>query len=142
MIIQLIPITNAHSSSQLPTRLLGLSCGFPSPADDYQDAPIDLHQHLIKRPSATYFAWANGDSLADLGIFNGDLLVVDRSLEAKHGDVVVASIDGQLCCKVLDLNQRQLRAANGAYAAIAIADDLDVLIEGVVIHAIHHLRND
>ena len=142
MIIQPLPISEPVNNGLIPARLLKLSCGFPSPADDYQDAPIDLHKHLIKRPSATYFAWANGDSLVELGIFDGDLLIVDRSLEPRHGDVVVASLDGELCCKVLDLNQRKLLAANGAYAAIAIPDDLDVLLEGVVIHAVHHLRCD
>lgn len=142
MNIDLLDIAPPSSGGQLPALLSRLSCGFPSPAEDYQDAPIDLHEHLIKRPSASYFAWANGDSLVDLGVFDGDLLIIDRSLQARHGDVVVASLGGEMCCKVLDLNQRMLRAANGAYTAIPIPDDLDVLIEGVVIHAVHHLRSD
>ena len=77
------------SSSYFSKRFLDLyltklSAGFPSPADDYIESKLDLNEHLINQPSATFFAKAEGDSMIDRGIFNGDLLVVDRSIEAKH----------------------------------------------------------
>jgi len=81
--------------------------GFPSPADDYLEAKLDLTEHLVKHPSATYYIKAMGDSMVDYGIFSGDLLIVDRSLTPQVDDVVIAAIDGELTCKCLGLIQGQ-----------------------------------
>ncbi|RRJ84005.1 LexA family protein [Aestuariirhabdus litorea] len=140
MKIAITKACTAPSTLSLPLLSHGVAAGFPSPADDYIDRPLDLNEHLIKHPAATYFARANGDSLNGRGIFDRDLLVVDRSLRPLHGDLVVAAIDGELCCKILDLRQRQLCSANPAYPPVALPEEADLVIEGVVIHAIHHLR--
>ena len=75
-----------------------------------------------------------------VGIYSGDLLVIDRSLTAEQGDTVIASVDGELTCKIFDVKNRQLLAANPEYPAIPLPDETDLIIEGVVVHAIHHLR--
>jgi DNA polymerase V len=78
--------------------------------------------------------------MIELGIQNGDLLVVDRSLTPVHGDVVVTAVNGELTCKVLDLHKKRFLAANNHYPPININDSMDVLIEGVVVHSIRHHR--
>jgi DNA polymerase V len=74
----------------LPLFTSPASCGFPSPAQDYVEATLDLNQLCISRPAATYFVRAAGDSMKDAGILEGDLLVVDRSVAARHGDTIIA----------------------------------------------------
>ena len=109
-----------------------VAAGFPSPADDYKEDALSLDEHLITHPAATYLAKASGDSMQGVGIFDQDLLIVDRSLTPRSGSVVVAAVDGELCCKQLDLVGRQLLSANVNYPPIAISDEQDLLIEGVV----------
>lgn len=111
--------------------------GFPSPADDYMGKVLDLNEYLIQHPSATYYCRACGDSMKELGIMDGCLLIVDRSLAYVHGSVVLASIHGEITCKMLDLKCRQLLSCNKAYPPIPIPEDLEIIIEGVVIHAIN-----
>lgn len=77
--------------------------GFPSPAEQYLEPPLDLNEFLIKRPAATYFVRVEGDSMIDAGIHDGDLLVVDRSLRPTSGDVIIASVDGDFIVKTLRL---------------------------------------
>jgi len=124
----------------LPLYLSRVAAGFPSPADDYLDGGLDLNEHLIEHPAATYFARAEGDSMIELGIVTGDLLIVDRAVQAVDGDVVVVAVDGQLTIKILDLAHSRLLPANKRYRPIEIAADTQVDIEGVVIHAVHHLK--
>lgn len=126
---------------RLPLFLQGVSAGFPSPAEEYLEAGIDLNEHLVSHPSSTYFVRASGDSMMELGIFNGDLLLVDRSLEPKHGDVVIAALDGELTCKVLDLKQRRLLPANSRCKPIPLPEEVDLVIEGVVPAHIHYHRH-
>lgn len=114
--------------------------GFPSPADDYMDRRLDLNEYLIQHPAATIYCRVSGDSMKELGIFDGDLLIVDRSLTPKHGDVVLAAVDGELACKVLDLHQRRLLSANNKYAPIVIGDDMTMIVEGVVTNSIRTHR--
>lgn len=137
------PISTAKHAPALlrPLYVSRVAAGFPSPAEDHVDRDLDLNQHLIPHPSATYFARACGDSMQGVGIYSGDLLVIDRSLTAEQGDTVIASVDGELTCKILDLRNRQLLAANPSYAPIPLPDEIDLVIEGVVAHAIHHLRS-
>ncbi len=113
-----------------------VAAGFPSPADDYIERHLSLDELLIKHPSATYLVRAEGDSMIGSGIFNQDILLVDRSLTPRHGDIVVAAIEGELTCKFLNLKTRQLVSANPKYAPIPIPDELDCMIEGVVISSV------
>lgn len=140
MLVYPIRNTSLPIKLTLPMQAMRVPCGFPSPADDHLDQALDLNCHLISNPAASYFVRAEGDSLKDMGICSGDLLIVDRTHKAKHGDVVIAAVDGQLLCKVLDLKRNALVAANTHYPPIQITNDMELVIEGVVIHAIHHLR--
>ncbi len=124
------------SHIELPLYGCHVRAGFPSPADDFIDKSLDLNEFLIKKPAATFFAWAEGDSLHDIGIDQGDLLIIDRSLERRHGAVVVAAIDGELTCKILDIRRMQLLSANNNYPPINVAGLDDLLIEGIVTHSI------
>ena len=115
--------------------------GFPSAADDFLEGQLDLNEHLIRHPSATYLARAQGQSMTGRGIYNGDTLIVDRHIEARQGDIVIAALDGELTCKILDKQGKQLLSANRKMAPIAIGNDSELIIEGVVIHSIrHHVR--
>jgi len=118
--------------------LHSVSAGFPSPADDYIESTLDLNTYLIKHPAATYLARAKGNSMEGCGIFDGDLLIVDRSLEAQDGQIIIAVLDGELTCKILDKKQQRLIAANRHYPPIKIAEYSELIIEGVVIHSIRY----
>ncbi|KTD32178.1 SOS error prone mutagenesis protein UmuD (RumA) [Legionella nautarum] len=113
--------------------------GFPSPADDYIEDFLDLNQYLVNHPASTFMVRASGDSMTDVGIQSGDLLIVDRSIEATHGKVVIAAINGELTVKRLSrVNGRiKLLPANDKYKPIDITDEQDLVIWGVVIHVIH-----
>jgi len=128
-------------SCSLPLALCHVEAGFPSPADDYMEEALDLNQHVIKHPSATYFVKASGDSMIGAGIFNGDLLIVDRSLEASSGKVVIAEVDGQLTVKrLLKLNDSfSLQSENSSYPPIELQEGNEVVVWGVVTHVIHDL---
>ena len=125
----------------LPLALCHVEAGFPSPADDYMEGALDLNEHVIKHPSATYFVRASGDSMTDAGIFNGDLLIVDRSLEPIHGKVVIAEVDGQLTVKRLfKLKDRfLLQSENANYPPIELQEGNEVVVWGVVTHVLHNL---
>ena len=127
-------------SLSLPLFSHSVRAGFPSPADDYLELPLDLNEHVIQHPAATYYVRAQGDSMLRLGIHNGDLLVVDRALEAVHGDVVIAALDGELTCKVLDLRLRRLLSGNDLFPPIPVGEDAELVIEGVVTHSIRYHR--
>jgi len=126
----------------LPTHLPlfghSVEAGFPSAADDYIEKELDLNTHLIKHPSATFLARANGNSMIGRGIYDGDTLIVDRSIEPQHGNIVIAALNGELTCKVLDKRQHCLMPANPSIKPIMINEHSDLLIEGVVIHSIRH----
>ncbi|MDP3706294.1 MAG: translesion error-prone DNA polymerase V autoproteolytic subunit [Legionellaceae bacterium] len=113
--------------------------GFPSPADDHIETHLDLNAHLIKHPAATFFVIASGDSMTDAGIQSGDMLIVDKSLEATHGKIVIAAIDGELTVKRLSrqAGKVKLLPANNRYGPIDITNEHDLVIWGVVTHVIH-----
>jgi DNA polymerase V len=109
--------------------------GFPSPAEDFQDDEIDLHRLLVRNPSATYLYRASGWSMMLAGICDGDILVVDRSVRPQHGDVVVATWEGQQpVCKVLYVaaDHVELHSRNPHCSNIVLAPDTDVEIFAVV----------
>ena len=122
----------------LPFFIHSVPAGFPSPADDYLERSLDLNSYLIKHPAATYLARAKGHSMKGCGIYDGDLLIVDRSLEPQHGQIVIAALDGQLTCKILDKTRHRLLSANKQFAPITIGEFSELIIEGVVIHSVRH----
>ncbi|HOK96529.1 MAG TPA: translesion error-prone DNA polymerase V autoproteolytic subunit [Anaerohalosphaeraceae bacterium] len=113
--------------------------GFPSPAADYEENQLDLNKHLIKNPAATFFVRVSGDSMTGAGIHDGDLLVVDRSLEPKDKNVVIAAVNGELTVKRIRIRKKKvfLEAANEKYAPRQISDQTDFQVWGVVTSVIH-----
>jgi len=123
--------------------LEAVPAGFPSPAADYVEASIDLNVELVPRPSSTFFVRVQGDAMAAAGIRHGDLLVVDRSLAPYPGSTVVVVHGGQFLLRRLEGRQPRWRlvAEDPAIAPLALnGEDPHLLVWGVVLHAIHHLR--
>jgi DNA polymerase V len=114
--------------------------GFPSPADDYIDRQLDLHEHLIAHPAATFFVTASGESMQGEGIFDKDMLIVDRSYKPKSGDIVIAVVDGLFTVKKLIVTNGTitLMPANPKFSEINITDQMDLDVWGVVTHVIHY----
>lgn len=131
---------SAQSTLYVPLFGHRVRAGFPSPAQDYEQKPLDLAEHLIRHPAACYFAIAEGDSMNDYGIFNGDLLIVDRALEPEHNDVIIAAINGELTCKKLDRHRHLLISGNQNFAPIPITEDMDMICEGVVTASVRYHR--
>lgn len=133
----------ADAPTVVPLPLFGhtIRAGFPSPADDYVQDSIDLNAHLIRHKAATFLLRVRGDSMVGAGIHDGDLLVVDRSLEPTHDRVVIAVLDGELTVKRLWRRDGCLRllAENSAYAPLEVGPDQDLVIWGVVTNVIHAL---
>lgn len=125
---------------KLPLAAGEVRTGFPSPADDYLEAELDLVAHLVQHPSATYYLSAKGASMTGAGIYDGDLLIVDRSLEPKTGHIVIMSVDGELTCKKLGTigNRPYLIASNPEFRPIPL-EGKECQVWGVVTHNIHSL---
>ncbi|MEK7462451.1 MAG: translesion error-prone DNA polymerase V autoproteolytic subunit [Patescibacteria group bacterium] len=111
------------------------AAGFPAPGDDLVEKPLDLNDLLIDNPTATFFVRVAGDSMEGAGIFDGDILVVDRSVEAADGKIVVAAVFGELVVKRLAMTASSVKlvSENDAYEPIQINDVDDVYIWGVVV---------
>ncbi len=126
---------------ELPIFMESVSAGFPSPADDYIDNKLDLNEFLIKNPSATFFVRVTGDSMVNAGIYSGDILVVDRSIEAKNGHVIIAVIDGELLVKRLGQTKKKifLYPENSNFTPIEITSQMNFEVWGVVTNVIHSL---
>lgn len=116
--------------------------GFPSPADDYIEAWLDLNEHLIEHKEATFFVEASGDSMTGAGIQEGNLLIVDRALEPRHGDIVIAVVDGELTIKRLEKRRGKIRliAENPAYAPIEFKEGQELVSWGVVTSVIQKFK--
>jgi len=110
--------------------------GFESPAAEYKELNLSLDQLLIKHPNATFIGQANGDSMQGVGIFNGDLLIVDRSLTAKNGDVIVANYNGCFVCKLIDKTQARLLSASNKHSPVHIKPEDEFQLEGIVTRSI------
>lgn len=123
---------------ELPLAFAALSAGFPSAALDFDDRKIDLNRELVLHPSSTFFGRVKGDSMRDAGIGDGDLLVIDKSLDATHGRVAVCFIDGEFTVKRIDIHGQsiQLLPANPQFAPIPIQDSNDFRIWGIVTYTI------
>lgn len=124
---------------ELPMFLESVSAGFPSPADDYLEDRLDLNDYLIRNPSATFFVRVTGDSMTDAGIYSGDVLVVDRSLNPKDGNIIIAAIDGELIVKRMQRikNKIYLLPENKRYKPIEISSEMNFEVWGVVTTVIH-----
>jgi len=116
-----------------------VAAGFPSPAEDFVENALDLNEYLIKHPASTFFIRVRGESMKEAGILSGDILIVDRSISAVSGSIVVAVVDGEFTVKRLkkEKNQIILFPENSDYEPIYIRDGQDFAIWGVVVYAIH-----
>jgi len=138
---QLGPAASDLPASALPMGSSPVPAGFPSPAEDLQEEQLDLNLRLVQRPSATFFMRVDGDSMADAGIMHGAILVVDRSLRPKVGEIVVAALNDGFVCKRLRLlgGVPYLVSENAsmAYPAIMLIEDEGHVLWGVVLSAIN-----
>jgi len=118
-----------------------VKAGFPSPAQDYVERTLDLNELCIRHPNATFFVRVEGDSMIEAGIFDADVLVVDRSIDAEHGDIVVAAVGGEFTVKELCTRPTlQLLPRNKAYSPIAFNDGDELNIFGVVTNVIRQMK--
>ena len=131
---------NKESSTLVPYLLSRISAGFPSPADDYIENNLSLSELLIRNHLSTFLMKTSGDSMMDVGINDGDILVVDRSIEPKNRDIVIAVLEGNLTVKRLLFKTNgsvMLKSENSAYKDIKIPESADLEIWGVVTSVIH-----
>ncbi len=130
---------DTSTRSAHPLVVSSVSAGFPSPADDYIEGRLDLNQHLIRHPAATFFVRVDGDSMIDAGIHPGDILIVDRALEPKDRNVVIANINGELTVKRIRIKYKKilLMPENENYPPLPIPADMDFQVWGVVTYVIH-----
>ncbi len=141
--------SSSYSSSKespsallIPLAIEAISAGFPSPAEDYIELGIDLNKYLIKNPISTFFLRVNGNSMNNAGIYNNDLLIIDRSINPNPGHIVVALLDGEFTLKRLIKKQDSyyLKADKENYPAINLYEYIDIQIWGVAIYSIHELQ--
>ena len=124
---------------KIPLLTDSVSAGFPSPADDHTEENIDLNEHLISNPFSTFFLRVKGDSMINAGIKDKDLIIVDKSLTARPGNIIIAMIDGEFTIKRLSIknNELYLKAENHSYPDFSFENHIDIQIWGVVIYSIH-----
>ncbi|MCK5782969.1 MAG: translesion error-prone DNA polymerase V autoproteolytic subunit [Desulfobacterales bacterium] len=139
--IESISHPDQTTESKRPLFFVPVSAGFPSPADDYIESCLDLNKHLVKHPTATFFVRAKGDSMIEAGIHSGDILIVDRSLDATDKKVVIAVIDGELTVKRIRMMGEKiyLLPENSDFSPTEITESMDFTIWGVVTNVIHAL---
>lgn len=129
---------------ELPFADGGIKAGFPSPAQDYLTDAIDLNRDIIKHKESTFYARVSGDSMKDAGIGDGDIVVVDKALDAKDGDFVVAFIDGDFTIKQFKMDQSGefgwLVPYNSDYSPIRVTADNDFQIWGVITFTIKKMH--
>ncbi len=123
----------------------GIKAGFPSPAQDYMHDSLDFNRDLIRNPESTFYGRVEGDSMIEAGICDGDIAVIDRSIEAQDGDVIVAYVNEEFTIKYLDLSHRkdgyiELRPANRNFRPIRIHEFDEFEVWGVVVWTIKNWR--
>ena len=128
-------------SVELPYVDEGIAAGFPSPAQDYMDLTLDLNKALIKHPSATFYGRVKGDSMRDAGIEDGDILVIDRSIDFQDGMTAVCFIDGEFTVKRLKIEKDKiwLMPANEKYQPIEVTPENEFMIWGIVTFVIKNM---
>ncbi|GAA2036491.1 translesion error-prone DNA polymerase V autoproteolytic subunit [Yaniella flava] len=135
-----------YAPTMQPRRLISagvgrVPAGFPSPSQDYSDTKIDLNQMLIKDELSTFVVRVSGDSMEDAGIFDGDELIVDRSIEPHDGHVVIAVVDGEMTVKRLRVTDTGvvLQAENAQYPDVTVPELSDLVVWGVATRCLHRL---
>lgn len=121
----------------------GISAGFPSPALDFIDERIDINKLLLKRPSATFMGRVSGDSMKNAGIFDGDLIIIDKSIKPEHNMIAVCVINAELTLKRICIKDKRcyLMPENENYPVIEITEDTTLMVWGIVVHSIrNHLK--
>ena len=120
-----------------------IKAGFPSPAQDYVENGIDLNRELVKNPSSTFFGRARGNSMEGAGIFDGDLLIIDKSLEPREGAIAVCFIDGEFTLKRIHFEKHDglvtaiwLQPENEEFSPIKVTRDNQFIIWGIVVHSV------
>lgn len=134
---------NGPTTDELPKMAQeGIHAGFPSPANDYMTQAIDLNRELVRHPAATFYGRVVGDSMIDAGVEEGDILVIDKSLDAQDGDMAVCFVDGEFTLKYLKLHAGGIRLvpANDKYPVIEVAEGMDFKMWGVVTYVIKKVR--
>ncbi|MDA3883794.1 MAG: translesion error-prone DNA polymerase V autoproteolytic subunit [Bacteroidales bacterium] len=129
---------SSESHHDIPLYEDRIQAGFPSPAEDFLRASIDLNKEFIKNPSATFFGRVMGDSMKDVGISDGDLLIIDKSLEPTDGKIAVCFLDGEFTVKQIELRGDEcfLLPANAQFKPIKVTADNDFIVWGIVVHVI------
>lgn len=127
-----VPCTS--TALQLPLVQEGISAGFPSPANDFLDISIDLNKEFVRHPSTTFYGRVRGDSMINAGLSDGDLLIIDKSLEPSNGKIAVCFIDGEFTVKRVKLNEGRLWlvAENQKYTPIEVTEENEFMIWGIV----------
>ena len=137
-------IHRVHESKLQPIPMVGegVRAGFPSPAQDYIEGSIDLNKELVKHPASTFYVRVAGDSMIDAGINEGDILVIDKSLEPHDGDMAVCFLNGEFTLKYICIKDTGLwlEPANKAYPLIPVGEDEDFKVWGIVTYTIRKIR--
>lgn len=139
----MIPFSSENQlKKEIPFYDVSVKAGFPSPAEDYITKKLDLHDLVVYNPTATFFIRVSGDSMVDATIFDGDVLIIDRSLPVVTGKIILAFLDGEFTVKtyVKTASGVRLVAANPAYKDIIIQPETDFRVWGVVTHTIHKMH--
>jgi len=137
-----MPLTNplpiVHYKTIKRPFIGSIKAGFPSPANDFLDLSIDLNQELIKNKSATFYARVTGDSMENIGMCDGDLLIIDKSIAPQNDKIAVCVVDGEFTVKRIKIEKEccYLVAENNKYKPIKVTEENDFIIWGVVIHCI------
>ncbi len=136
-----IPVKQ-KSKLKIPIASESISAGFPSPADNYIDGELDLNSYLITNPPATFFVRVDGESMINAGIHPNDILIVDKSLEAKNNDIIIAAVNGEFTVKRLCKNNTSIKLLpdNPDYKEVTITSETDFEIWGVVTNVIHRVH--
>lgn len=144
MEIHKIEIFKAETATELhlPIADEGIKAGFPSPAQDFMDLAIDLNKELVKHPASTFYGRVKGDSMIDAGIYDGDILIIDKSLDPKDGDMAVCYIDGEFTIKYIKIekNAIDLIPANNNYKPVTVTPENEFQIWGIVTYSIKKQR--
>ncbi|MGM9721042.1 MAG: LexA family protein [Candidatus Egerieousia sp.] len=130
--------------NNIPLATESVHAGFPSPAEDMLEESLDINKLLVKHPAATYYVRVKGESMRDAGIYDSDILVVDKSLEPTNNCIAVCYIDGEFTLKRVLINAEErtvvLMPANSIYKPIIVTPDNDFIIWGIVSYVIHKIE--
>lgn len=131
-------VPNENDDLEIPLIQSGISAGFPSPAEDFKETRISLDKTLVKNKDATFYARVSGKSMINAGLDDGDLLVIDRSIEPQHNKIAVCFIDGEFTVKRLKIEKDKLYLVpeNNAYKAIKVTPENNLMIWGIVTYVI------